>query len=129
MPAYFAGSVYFAPQGYNLLQFKFSQARLSASPVSKSTASFPYPGSTPSVSSNNRQNGIVWAIEHSDPNDVLHAYDANNLSQEIYNSNQAGNGRDQFGSASHFGTPMIVNGKVYVGTMNGSVAVFGLLGK
>jgi hypothetical protein len=129
MPAYFAGSVYFAPQGYNLLQFKFSQARLSTSPVSKSTASFTYPGSTPSVSSHKAQNGIVWAIEHSDPNDVLHAYNANNLSQEIYNSNQAGNGRDQFGSASHFGTPMIVNGKVFVGTMNGSVAVFGLLGK
>jgi hypothetical protein len=41
------------------------------------------------------------------------------------NSNQAGN-RDQFGTASHFGTPMIVKGKVYVGTTNG-VAVFRLL--
>jgi hypothetical protein len=57
---------------------------------------------------------------------VLHAYDATNLATELYNSNQAANSRDQFGSASHFGTPMIVNGKVYVGTTNG-VAVFGLL--
>jgi hypothetical protein len=126
MPAYFNGNVYFGPEGYNLLQFSFTNAKLSTAPVAKSTASFTYPGSTPSVSANGTQNGIVWAIEHSDPNDVLHAYNASSVAQEIYNSSQAGNGRDSFGSASHFGTPMIVNGKVYVGTQNG-VAVFGLL--
>jgi hypothetical protein len=47
------------------------------------------------------------------------------MANELYNSNQAAN-RDRFGTASHFGTPMIVNGKVYVGTANG-IAVFGLL--
>ncbi len=125
--AYFNGSVYFGPQGNNLMQFAFSKARLSTSPHSKSVASFTYPGTTPSVSANGSSNGIVWAIEHSDPTDVLHAYQAANLEKELYNSNQAKNQRDQFGSASHFGTPMIVNGKVYVGTTNG-VAVFGLLG-
>jgi outer membrane protein assembly factor BamB len=125
--AYFNGSVYFGPQGNNLMQFPFSKARLSTSPHSKSAASFTYPGTTPSVSANGSGNGIVWAIEHSDPTDVLHAYRAANLEKELYNSNQAKNQRDQFGSASHFGTPMIVNGKVYVGTTNG-VAVFGLLG-
>src|SRR5579863_5692279 len=125
MAAYFDGNVYFAPQGNNLLQFQFSKARLSTSPLSKSVASFTYPGSTPSVSANGSSNGIVWAIEHSDPFDILHAFRATNLAKELYNSNQAGN-RDQFGTASHFGTPMIVNGKVYVGTANG-VAVFGSL--
>lgn len=34
--------------------------------------------------------------------------------------------RDRFGTASHFGTPMIVNGKVYLGTTK-DIAVFGLL--
>jgi hypothetical protein len=34
--------------------------------------------------------------------------------------------RDQFGAGNKFITPMIANGKVYVGTTNG-VAVFGLL--
>ena len=58
---------------------------------------------------------------------MLHAYNAANLTKEIYHSNQAGS-RDHFGSASHFGTPMIANGKVYVGTTDG-VAVFGLLGQ
>jgi hypothetical protein len=74
---------------------------------------------------NASRNGIVWAIEHSAPFDILHAFVASNLANELYNSNQAGN-RDRFGTASHFGTPMIVNGKVYLGTAKG-IAVFGLL--
>ena len=127
MPAYFNGSVYYGPEGYYLLQYTFSQAKLGTTPASSSAASFEYPGSTPSVSANGKQNGIVWAIEHSDPNDVLHAYDATNLQKELYNSTQAGN-RDQFGTASHFGTPLIINGKVYVGTSN-NVTAFGLLSK
>lgn len=122
--AYFNGSVYFGPEGNNLLQFTFSNAKLSTSPKSSSAASFIYPGTTPSISANGSIDGIVWAIEHSDPNDVLHAYDATDLNREIYNSNRS---RDQFGTASHFGTPMIVNGKVYIGTSD-SVVVFGLLG-
>jgi outer membrane protein assembly factor BamB len=126
MPAYFNGSVYYGSVGNNLLQFQFSQARLATAPVSKSANTFGYPGSTPSVSANGTTNGIVWAIEHGGP-DVLHAFDATNLANELYNSNQASNARDQFGNASHFGTPTIINGKVYVGTDNG-VVVFGLLG-
>jgi hypothetical protein len=55
---------------------------------------------------------------------VLHAYDATNLSKELYNSGQS-NGRDQF-VAGKFITPMIAYGKVYVATPTG-VAVFGLL--
>jgi outer membrane protein assembly factor BamB len=125
--AYFNGNLYFGPQTNHLLQFQFSQAKLATSPQSKSAASFRYPGTTPSVSANGSKSGIVWAIEHSDPEDVLHAYDAANLAKELYNSNQAANQRDTFGTASHFGTPMIVNGKVYVGTAN-NVTVFGLLG-
>jgi len=57
---------------------------------------------------------------------VLHALDATNLAHEFYNSGQAANGRDSFGTGNKFITPMIVNGKVYVGTQTG-VAVFGLL--
>ncbi|MGB0010982.1 MAG: hypothetical protein WBQ03_05210 [Candidatus Sulfotelmatobacter sp.] len=63
-------------------------------------------------------------MENSNPA-ILHAYNAANLT-ELYNSNQAANGRDQFGAGNKFITPMIVNGKVFVGTPNG-VAVFGLL--
>jgi hypothetical protein len=126
MPAFFGNSVYFGPAGNNLLEFNFSQAKLSAEPVSRSAATFPYPGTTPSISAHARKNEIVWAIEHTGPNDVLHAYDGSNLANELYNSGQAKGHRDQFGHASHFGTPMIANGKVYVGTSS-SVTAFGLL--
>lgn len=125
VPAFFSEYVYYGPQGGPLLAFQFRNAKLGTSPSSQSAASFPYPGTSPSVSADGRTNGIVWAIEHANP-DVLHAYAATNLARELYNSNQAAGARDQFGQASHFGTPTIVNGKVYVGTPNG-VAAFGLL--
>ena len=69
-------------------------------------------------------NGIVWNVENASPA-VLHAYNASTLA-ELYNSNQAASGRDHFGNGNKFITPMIANGKVFVGTPSG-VAVFGLL--
>ena len=128
MPAFFGNSLYFGSNGNNLLQFNFSQAKLSTAPASKSSNTFQYPGTTPSISANTSTNAIAWAVEHSDPNDVLHAYDATNLGNELYNSSQASGQRDQFGQASHFGTPMIANGKVYIGTTT-NVTAFGLLAK
>ena len=47
-----------------------------------------------------------------------------NLARELYNSNQAGDGRDQFGNGNKFITAAVADGKVFVGTTN-SVAVFG----
>jgi outer membrane protein assembly factor BamB len=128
MPAYYNGAVYFGPVGNKLLKFRLTDAKLSTSAVSNSTTSFTYPGTTPSISADGSRNGIVWAIEHSDPQDVLHAYDSTDLAKELYNSNQASRGRDHFGVASHFGTPMIANGMVFVGTAD-NVTVFGLLGQ
>jgi hypothetical protein len=80
---------------------------------------------TPSISANGTSNAILWAAENANAA-VLHAYDAGNLATELYNSNQASNGRDHFGAGNKFITPMIVNGKVYVGTTTG-VGVFGLV--
>jgi hypothetical protein len=98
---------------------------LATTPASQSANTFGYPGATPSVSSNGAQNGIVWAIETQNGAGVLHAYDTTNIPTELYDSNQAANSRDHF-TFNKFVPPMIVNGKVYVGTAN-SVAVFGLL--
>jgi hypothetical protein len=124
MPAYFNNTVYYGAVGDRVKAFTIQNAKLSTSPSGQTANSFAYPGATPSVSASHMSNGIVWAAENSSPA-VLHAYDATNLGQELYNSNQAG-ARDQFGPGNKFITPMIVNGKVYVGTTNG-VAVFGLL--
>jgi hypothetical protein len=124
MPAYFNNTVYYGSVSHPLKAFSISNAKLSTSPTSQTATSFTYPGTTPSVSANGTSNGIVWAIENTSPA-VLHAYDATNLAHELYNSNQAGS-RDQFGPGNKFITPLIVNGKVFVGTQTG-VAVFGLL--
>jgi hypothetical protein len=123
-PAYFNNTLYYGPAGSPIEAFTFSNARVSVSATAKTAASFVYPGASPSISANGTSNAIVWAVENTTPA-VLHAYDATNLN-ELYNSNQASGGRDQFGAGNKFITPMIANGKVFVGTPNG-VAVFGLL--
>jgi hypothetical protein len=124
MPAYFNNTVYYGSVGSPIQAFSITNAKLSTTASAQTNNSFGYPGTTPSVSANGSSNGIVWAVENSSPA-VLHAYNASTL-DEIYNSNQASGGRDQFGPGNKFITPMIVNGKVFVGTTNG-VAVFGLL--
>jgi len=124
-PAYFNGSVYYGNVSGTLKAFAISSAKLGATPQSQSTTQFTYPGTAPSVSANGTANGIVWAHENSSPA-VLHAYDAANLAHEIYNSNQAAGNRDHFGAGNKYITPMVADGKVFVGTPN-SVAVFGLL--
>lgn len=122
--AYFNGNVYYAPVGGNLLCFTFTNARLSTQPTSRSSTTFSYPGSTPSVSSNGNQNGIVWAYDNSNGPAILHAYDATNVADELYNSTMAPSSRDSFGSGNKFITTMVANGKVYAPTQN-SVAIFG----
>ena len=125
MAACFNGTVYYGSINSKLQAFTLQAGKLGTTPSSQTSVSFTYPGTTPGVSANGTQNGIVWAIENTSPA-VLHAYDASNLGAELYNSNEAGSGRDQFGNGNKFITPMIVNGKVFVGTPTG-VAVFGLL--
>ena len=126
--AYFNGSIFVADVGGTLKGFALNQALLpAAGPSSQSQATFGYPGSSPSVSANGRSNAIVWALTSATGGAaVLHAYNPANLEQEYYNSTQAANSRDAFGNGEKFITPVVANGKVFVGTPNG-VAVFGLL--
>jgi hypothetical protein len=124
MPAALGANVYYGPVGSPLLRFQFKNARLLTKAAAKSSNSFGYPGTTPSISANGVSNPIVWAAENTAPA-VLHAYNAQTL-VEIYNTNQATGSRDHFGNGNKYITPMIANGKVYVGTTNG-VGVFGLL--
>jgi hypothetical protein len=124
MPAYYGGRLYFGPVGQPIFEFQFKDAKLLTSPVAQTSTTFGYPGVTPSISSNKTTNGILWATENTNPA-VLHAYNATTL-VELYNTNQAANARDHFGAGNKFITPLIINGKVYVGTTTG-VGAFGLL--
>ncbi len=129
MPAYFNNTVYYGGANDYLKAFTISDAKLLPQPTSQSSTTYGYPGTTPSVSADGNSNGIVWTVERGATVDgvhpgVLHAYDATDLSKELYNSGQS-NGRDQF-VGGKFITPMIAHGKVYVATPSG-IAVFGLL--
>jgi len=122
-PVYFNGSLYYGAVGRTLKAFSIVNARIASTPSSQSAGTFAYPGTTPAISASGNTNGILWAVENSNPA-VLHAYDARNLAVELYNSNQAAGGRDAFGAGNKFITPMTANGRVYIGTASG-VAVFG----
>jgi hypothetical protein len=125
MPAWFNGTIYYGGQNDVLKAFSVVNAEIQETPSSHSSVYYSYPGATPSVSANGTQNGIVWAVENRSGAGVLHAYDATNLGHELYNSTQAANNRDTFAD-NKFITPVVANGKVFVGTPTG-VVVFGLL--
>jgi hypothetical protein len=131
MPAWWNNRAYFGGSGDNLRVFKFDpQTRtLADTPSSKSTTFFGFPGATPSISANGNTNAIVWALQTdafaSNGAAILHAYDALDLSRELYRSNQ-NSSRDGLTTAVKFAVPTIANGKVYVGTRK-QLTVFGLL--
>ncbi len=123
-PVYFNGTIYYGAVKDPIYAFQLSNARLSTAATAQTSNTYAYPGATIALSANQTSNAILWATENVSPA-VLHAYDAVTL-QELYNSNQAANSRDHYGSGNKYITPTIANGKVYVGTTN-SVGVFGLL--
>ncbi len=123
-PSYFNGAIYFGAVDQNLKSFALVNAKLDPVPSSVTNIKYGYPGVTPSISSAGNSQGIVWAYENSNQA-VLHAYDALDLSNELYNSSQNA-ARDSFGAPNKFITPTVCNGHVYAATTSG-VGVFGLL--
>jgi hypothetical protein len=79
-------------------------------------------GTTPFISANGTSNGILWTIDQGQPlqspqattNATLYAYDATNLSNELYGSDV--NSGDQPGIGIKFSSPIVANGKVYIST-------------
>jgi hypothetical protein len=127
-PAYWNGpsGQYFYVSGVNdhLKAFSITNGMLSTSAKSQSPEIFGSPSADPAVSSNGTVAGtaIVWAI---DPKAVLRAYNASNLSGELYNSAQ-NTGRDGLDSYVKFTVPTVANGEVFVGTKT-TLTIFGEL--
>jgi uncharacterized protein (TIGR03437 family) len=115
--AYFSGNVYLSASGDQLRSFGIANAALTKSPVSSSSMVIANPGSSPIVSANGSSNGVVWAYELGDYNTLLHAFDAADLSKELY--------RDAVNAYTEFGVPTEADGKVYVGALN-TLFVYGL---
>jgi hypothetical protein len=91
------------------------------------------PGAGMSLSANGSTSGtgILWAAlvqfqgyDTVGEQGILHAYNAENVAQELWNSNT--NQADALGAIAKFTPPMVANGRVYVGTSQGSVSVYGL---
>jgi len=108
----------------------FAGGRLTPSPTARSSASMPNPGATPTVSANGSRDGIVWTVQSKpfgtdDRPAILHAYEAANVANELYTSEQ-NPARDRAGTALRFNIPTVADGKVFVGT-RGGIDVYGLL--
>src|SRR5437763_4897889 len=118
-PAFWQQNVYFMGNNDVIKAFKLnaSTGLLSTTPSSQGSSVVGFPGAQPAVSSNGSSNGIVWAVEYSKTTSALHAFDATNVSKELYRSASVGAG-------AKWAVPTVSNGKVYVGTA-GKLFVFG----
>lgn len=92
-------------------------------PVSESNVTIGWGGwMSISANSNIQGTGILWVSELN----VLHAFDATKLQNELWNSDM-NPGRDYPGDSAKFCPPTIANGKVYMATFSGYLAVYGRL--
>jgi hypothetical protein len=104
--------------------FSLTSGLMPSQPSQQTSILFNDRGPSISISANGTSNGILWAMLHGTP--ILYAFDATNLSSELYDTTQAAKLRDRILSTSRFVVPTVVNGKVYVGGLN-ELYVFGLL--
>jgi hypothetical protein len=123
-PAYFNGNVYYSSWNDKMKVYAIANGVLVRAPTSIGPRTFAFPGCTPVVSANGANDGIVWSTAFASPA-VLTAYNATNVTAEIYNSTQAAANRDALTNGVKFASPMVANGKVYAGAQF-AVSVFGL---
>jgi PKD repeat protein len=93
------------------------------------------PGAILALSANGSTagSGIIWAAINTANNanqavvaGTLHAYNAQNVAKELWNSDMLGS-RDGLGNFAKFVAPTVANGKVYMATFSNRLNVYGLL--
>jgi len=142
-PVYWNGSaygpaIYVWPAGDPLKVFRFVGGVFTTPASAQSTVLAPggMPGGMLSISSNGTSSGsgILWAAmssagdaNHAPQPGILRAYDADNVTRELWNSQQNAT-RDTLGNFSKFSPPTIANGKVYVASLSNKLVVYGLIG-
>ncbi len=131
-PAYWNGHLYYIAANARVCDFAVKNGKLSDDPIAFSTQPFPRHGATPAISANGGRDGILWAIQTKlwneggvDKPSVLHAWDASNVSHEIYTTEQNA-ARDRAGMTLRFTIPTIANGRVYLPARR-EIDVYGLL--
>ena len=127
--AYWNNNVYFTDRSDITRQFTLANAHL----IEKAaTAPMPSPAATPVVSANGNTDAILWVVSTKEWDEtqmdrpaVLHAYDATNITHELYSSEQ-NSARDRGNNTVRFAIPTIADGRVFLGT-RGHLDVYGLL--
>jgi hypothetical protein len=147
--AWFNGSVYLGitptasstPAG--IREFRYSSGALSYGSYTQPSVQENTRGTTPFLSANGASDGILWMIDQGLPLQntgsggttaaTLRAYDATDLSTELYNS--SADSADTPGYGIKFSSPVVGNGKVYISTGHdlttvtnpqGEISVYGL---
>jgi len=111
-------------------QFTYANGKLTPGAVTPDSIAPNSYGTTPFISADGTTNGIVWILDHGQPiqdpgkvaatSAILRAYEASDLTKELYNSAQSA--ADAAGLGIKFTSPIVVNGKVYIGTGHNPVS-------
>jgi uncharacterized protein (TIGR03437 family) len=111
--------------------FQFTTTGFNSIPLSQSSSPVNYVRLGMTLSANGTQDGtgILWEItgnfNDASTNATLHAYDAGNLANELWNSDM-NSAHDSMGPIVKFVSPTVANGKVYAPSLNNSVMIYGL---
>src|SRR5712691_1195083 len=117
-------AIYLWPAGDPLKVFRLVGGQFVTPASAQSTALAPggMPGGQLAISANGGTDGtgILWAAisrggdaNHAPQPGILRAYDATNVTRELWNSEQNAT-RDVLGNFSKFSPPTVANGKVFV---------------
>lgn len=128
--------IYLWGEDDSLKAFRLEGDHIDPTPVAEGSLDLPpgMPGGILSLSADGSRTGtgILWAshpignANHATVPGVLRAYDAEDLTHELWSSETDPN-RDRVGNFAKFTPPTIVNGKVYLATFSDELAVYGLL--
>jgi hypothetical protein len=128
--AFFNGFAYLGVTAGPVQQFGYSSGQLHPGPMTDAQIGENTYGTTPFISANGAQNGIMWMLDHGAPiQDSLHpnplpailrAYDASNVGIKLYDSST--NASDQPGYGIKFTSPIVANGKVFIGTAHDTLS-------
>ena len=131
-------AIYVWPAGDPLKVFRLVGG-VFATPASAQSSALAAPGMpggmlSLSASGSTAGTGILWATlsragdaNHTPQPGILRAYDAANVTRELWNSQQNA-ARDTLGNFAKFTPPTVANGKVFVASLSNKLVVYGLIG-
>ena len=127
-----AGPIVYLAEPYNAVKaFPMVSGKLNPSSSSHfSISSSFFVGLAVSADQGKDGTGVVWLTtgnsEVSEVPGTLHALDAGNLSNELWNSDMNAT-RDGLGRFAKFAAPTVANGKVFVPTFSNALVIYGLM--